>query len=124
MGELKEGPGQKINLYIFHRYMKYVKEHSRFKSPEELVQDARKSTVEQLQQHADILKDYLEILQTVGDSTRSKHRDVVMSFYVNNGIRAVPWSKFKTKNTEIEIQDRSDDSADFVEMMRKVECGT
>ncbi len=127
LGELKEGPGRKINVYIFHRYMLYVKNHSGFKTPEDLIDNALNSTVKQLQQHSEILKDYLETLDTVGDSTRSKHRDVVVSFYSNNGVEAIPWGKFKKKNSGIEIYDKSDDSADFVAMMREVcrrKCST
>ena len=120
LSQLKEGPGRRINIYIFHRYMKFVKDHSGFKTPEDLIESALNSTLRQLQQHADILKDYLDAMQIVGDSTRSKHRDVVMSFYKNNSVKAVPWVKFKPRNEDISIEDASEESENYVELMRTV----
>src|SRR5579864_1342015 len=121
LSELKKGDYVKGSKYTFFEFISYFREHSQFKDPEDLLNDALSASPRQLQNHIALTKDFITDTQKdVLFSTKQKRYNVLRSFYLHNGVTLPRAPLPKEAITETEVQNHDPNSVSMFVMLRKV----
>jgi hypothetical protein len=121
LSELKKGDYVRGSKYTFFDFIVYFREHSEYKDPEQLIEDALNASPRELQKHVSLIKDYIADTQkNVLISTKQKRKNVLCSFYLHNGVTLPRFSLPKEAASDTEVETRDPFADSMMVMLRKV----